>query len=266
MSEEEHRSKIEALKAHKPPDSGCVTRCQGSKYVEDQPHSHRWNAAQQARAEKDVYTIPLDENAAIPHWRKHALMRLGAGLVGTAKRKSPKNQLKPFYREWWPFPHNAHHIIPMGVLWSTVIDAAVAKVKDENKQKMFDEVIKYFLVEPYNHNHQPNMITLPTKDKESMILGLPIHLHGKNRDHPDYTKPVASQVSAEIPPKYDAMATAVDEKKHVTEEEQVKVKSDLQYISETIYFAIIELAKAKKLAGQSLDQSADQIATLDAQI
>ena len=265
MSESEHRKKIEKLKAHKAPGSGCVTRCQGGKYVENNDHSHRWNAAQQARAETDVYTIPLDQDVPIPNWRAKALRTLGKGLIGIV-RKHAKNQLKPFYREWWPFPHNAHHIIPMGVLWSEVIDAAVAKVLDANKQTMFDEVIQCFLVEPYNHNHQPNMITLPTKNKHSMLLGLPIHLQGKNRDHPDYSKPIATQVRAEIPSKYDALASAVDQKKHVTQQERVTVEPELKYISETVYFAIIELSKAKKLAGKTLDQAADQIASLAAQI
>jgi hypothetical protein len=269
MAEEEHRKKIEKKKEHKAAGSGCVTRCQGSKYVKGNDHSHRWNAAQQARGRKDVYTIDLDTNAKIPHWGVQALRRLGAGLVsGVAGKikKHAQNQLEPFYRTWWPFPHNAHHIVPVGVLWKEVIDAAVARVDDSNKQKMFDEVIRCALVEPYNHNHQPNMITLPTRNKESVLLGLPIHLQGKKRDHPDYTKPIAAQVKAELPPKYDALVSAVDQKKHVTQKEQAVIEPELKHISETVYSAIIELAKTKKLAGQSLDQAADAIAELAAQI
>jgi len=51
--------------------------------------------------------------------------------------KHAQNKLRPSTANWWPFPHNAHHIIPMGVLWSNVIDVAVAKALDT--QKMFDE-------------------------------------------------------------------------------------------------------------------------------
>jgi hypothetical protein len=269
MSESEHRKKIEKLKEHKAAGSGCVIRCQGGKYVKGNDHSHRWNAAQQARAEKDVYTVDLYKNAKIPHWGVHALKRLGAGLVsGVAGKiaKHAQNQLEPFYRAWWPFPHNAHHIIPMGVLWKDVIDAAVAKVQDANKQTMRDEVIRCMLIEPYNHNHQPNMITLPTKNKHSMLLGLPIHLEGDKRDHPDYSKPIAAQVKAECVDKYNALASAVDQGKHVTQKEQDTVEPELKYISETVYWAIIELAKAKKLAGKTLDEAADAISNLAAQI
>ena len=68
MSEAEHRENVEKRVAHQPPGSGCVTRCQGGKYVEGNAHSHRWNAAEQARAETEVYTIPLDDPRDIPDW------------------------------------------------------------------------------------------------------------------------------------------------------------------------------------------------------
>jgi len=71
------------------------------------------------------------------------------------------------------------------------------------------------------------MITLPTRNKESQLLGLPIHLKGKNRDHPDYTRPIAGQVSAEIPSKYDALATALDKKGHCHGGRACQVKPQL---------------------------------------
>jgi hypothetical protein len=246
MSENEHRKKIEKMAAHKPPKSGCVTRCQGGKYIEKEKHSHRWNAAVQARSEKKVYTIPLGQNADIPHWGSKALKRLGEGLIGIAK-KHAANQLKPFYRSWWPFPHNAHHIIPVSVLWNNVIDVAVAKANDT--QTMFDEVIIGFLTEPYNHNDRPNMITLPTRNKESNILGLPMHTDGRP-DHPDYSTSIETQVTAKIPKKYNRLAKALNKKGHVTKRERVKVKRALVGISKATYKAIITLAKSKKLADQ----------------
>src|SRR5262249_30665875 len=153
---------------------------------------------------------------------------------------------------WWPFPHNAHHIIPMGVLWSKVIDVAVKKAK-KNPTKMFNAVIDSFLTEPYNHNDRPNMITLPTANRESLLTGLPRHLKDKAFDHPDYTLPIASQVTAKIPDRYADLATAADKAGHVSEEEFVKVRGDMVAISEATYNAIIALAKTKALAGQTLD-------------
>jgi hypothetical protein len=99
-----------------------------------------------------------------------------------------------------------------------------------------------------------------------MLLGLPIHLEGDKRDHPDYSKPIAAQVKAECVDKYNALASAVDQGKHVTQKEQDTVEPELKYISETVYWAIIELAKAKKLAGKTLDEAADAISNLAAQI
>jgi len=257
MSESEHRKKVEKMEEHKPPDSGCVTRCQGGKYVKEEPHSHRWNAAQQARAEKKVYTIPLDQNADISNWRSKALKRLAAegGLLGRTT-KHAQNQLEPFYRWWWPFPHNAHHIIPMGALWNA-IDVAVAKADDT--QKMFDEVMICFFIEPYNINAQVNMITLPMKNKESELLGLPMHTDGRP-DHADYTEPIETRVNAKIPKKYNAMAKALNKKGHVAEKERVKVKRTLDGISKNVYNAIISLSKAKKLKNKTLDEAADMIA------
>jgi len=263
MSENEHRKKVEKRDAHKPPGTGCVTRCQGGKYVENNAHSHRWNAAEQARAETAVYTIPLNNNASIPSWRKPALVRLHqeGGLVGRL-RKNAGNKLKPFFRQWWPFPHNAHHIIPMSVLWQN-IDVAVAKAK-KDPGKMFDCVIDGMLTEPYNHNDRPNMITLPTANRESKALGLPQHLEDKALDHPSYSDVVAAQVRAKLPPKYGPLATAVDKAEHPDTPEYVKVKSTLVPIAEATYRAIIALAKEKKLAGKTLDESAQEISALAA--
>ena len=260
MPEQDHRAEIKAMDAHTK-TSGCVVRCE-SAYKEGESHSHRWNAAEQARAEKDVYTIK-EEPWRIVGWAMKKLRALAGegGLVGAISKEGKKNvaKIKPFYRMFIPFPHNAHHIVPMGVLWNDVIDKAVNKAK-KAPGDMFNLVIGGFLTEPYNHNDRPNMITLPTREKESKQLGLPIHLAKKARSHPVYSSKVASQVSAKVPPKYDSLAKALNEKKHPPNEATVHVKKILIDISEATYKAIMSMARSAKTAGKTLDETADEIA------
>lgn len=261
LTEKDHQSEVKAMKEHTR-TSGCVVRCI-STYKENESHSHRWNAAEQARAETEVYTLPMDHPKSILRKAKEKLLALLAeGALASKITKQGTNYastLKPFYRMWIPFPHNAHHIVPMGVLWADVIDKAVNKAK-ENPGKMFNLVIKGFLTEPYNHNDRPNMITLPTQVKESETLKLPMHLAEKAMSHPVYSAMVASQVSAEVPPMYDGLASAVNEKKHTKNKATIEVKRTLVDISEATYKAIISLAKTKKTAGKTLDQTAKEIA------
>ena len=49
----EHRAFVVAHEAHNPPGGGCIIYCTG-KYEIGNPHSHRWNAGKQAKAEKRV--------------------------------------------------------------------------------------------------------------------------------------------------------------------------------------------------------------------
>jgi len=262
--EEAHRAEIKAMEAHQPPGSGCVVRCE-SAYVEDNSHSHRWNAAEQARAEPQVYDLPMDEPWRIVGWgieKLTALKRRGglAGEIGKDAKGRNVASLKPFYRRFIPFPHNAHHIIPVSVLWRDVIDKAVAKAEDD-PGTMFNLVVGGLLQEPYNHNDRPNMITLPTRVEESRKLGLPMHLQGKCRDHPNYSEVVSAHVRAKVPRKYDQLAQALNDKQHPDSEASVQVKKMLVAISETTYDAIISLARTSAAANKTLDEVAAEIAT-----
>lgn len=250
------------MSAHNPPGSGCVIRCI-IPYEEGNAHSHRWNGAEQARAETDVYKLPMDEPWRIVGWamKKLKVLKAQGGLAGAVTKQGKKNiaHIKPFYRMFIPFPHNAHHIVPMGVLWSEVITVVVGKAK-RDMDDMFNLVIGGFLTEPYNHNDRPNMITLPMRVKESKALGLPVHLAKKARNHPVYSAKIAQQVKAEIPPMYDDLAKEFNSKKHKKKLEPVQVKDALVAISKATYAAIISLAKANRTAGKTLDDTAQEIA------
>jgi len=116
------------------------------------------------------------------------------------------------------------------------------------------------LQEPYNHNDRPNMITLPTRVEESRKLGLPMHLQGRCRDHPNYSKAVAVHVRAEVPEEYDQLAQALNDRQHLDNEASVQVKKLLVAISETTYDAIISLAHTSAAANKTLDEMAAEIA------
>ena len=123
MAEKEHREKIQAMTAHTP-DSGCVARCV-SKFEEGNKHSHRWQAALQATDEKakknSVYSVSLDDvTVDISNWKPGTISNLVSegGFAGGAPTGSTAT-VKAFYRAWVPFHHNAHHIVPIGVLWET---------------------------------------------------------------------------------------------------------------------------------------------------
>jgi hypothetical protein len=263
MGEKEHNEEIRAMPAHKESGAGCVIRCR-TDYAEGNPHSHRWNAAQQARSEPDVYKLP-DQPARYKWPLAKWLEKLSSGLVagGASGITHLANGqatagLTPWKDAMSPFPHNAHHLIPVSVLWKEVIEAAVDKA-EERTGEMFNLVVGGMLKEPYNHNDQPNMVVLPTVSRESRQLGLPMHLEGKQRNHPEYSKVVAMQVKAEVPPKYNSLASQLNSQKHEGELAPVAVRPTLVAISKATYAALMGIARAQRGANQTLDDMATEI-------
>jgi hypothetical protein len=265
MGEADHRSAINALTEHQASGSGCVIRCE-SNYVEGKAHSYRWHASKQANAETDVYTVTMTP-WRIVNWgmdKLQALFRQGglSGGIGADSQGRSEAFLKPFARSFIPFPHNAHHIVPVGVLWADVIDVVCKKAGDRGAD-MFGLVIGGFLKEPYNHHDQPNMVVLPTRVKESILLSLPVHLKEGARSHPNYSKAIAAQVKAEVPPKYDDLVKELTEKKHPENKTTAKVKAALVAISKTTYAVIMSIARARKASGAYLE---DEAAGIGAQL
>lgn len=259
-AEEEHRSAVKARTEHTR-SSGCIVRCE-TNYVDKHPHSHRWQAAEKARRQKDVYTLPMGPKR-FGNWSLEMVQELqsAGALVGKFRKQGEYYgaTLKPFVRAFAPFPHNAHHIIPMSVLWNDVIKVAVAKATSD-PDKMLNLVIGGFLTEPYNHNGRPNMVLLPTADSEARALGLPKHLEEAKRNHPDYSDLVTIQV-ATVPEKYDGLANDLNAGKHDEELSPVKVRPQLERISKAIYEALIAIAKANRGKLQTLDEAVSDIAT-----
>lgn len=262
-AEEKHRSEFKALPEHNK-KSGCVVRCE-STYVDKHPHSHRWQAAKRARSRKDVYPIDLKT----PRWLTMSLdfierLRKEGGVAdeGAAKGGKAKVATEPFVRSYSPWPHNAHHIIPMSVLWNEVIKKGQAKVADEKQPRMLNLIMRGAILEPYNHNGEPNMVLLPTANREAKVLGLPKHLEHKEKDHPKYSKMVKMQIS-DVHTKYDGLASDVEAEKHEAEIEIPQIKPPLEKISNAIFDALVAVALANRGKAQTLDGA---VASITAQM
>ena len=84
----EHRAFVVAHEAHNPPGGGCIIYCTG-KYEIGNPHSHRWNAGKQAKAEKRVpyndYNLWKSQKINLEGWQPKHVARLAAegGFSGT---------------------------------------------------------------------------------------------------------------------------------------------------------------------------------------
>ena len=249
----EHRAFVVAHEAHNPPGGGCIIYCTG-KYEIGNPHSHRWNAGKQAKAEKRVpyndYNQWKSQKINLEGWQPKHVARLAAegGFSGTPTATT--GNIKPFYRSFYPFNHNAHHIIPTSNL-EGAIDQVVSMAK-KNQDNMRNLVVGGLLSEPYNNNDKPNMIVLPTRRADARKLGLPIHTDG-SCDHPKYRDMMSAQLMAEFPPKYSGMAGEVSSAKHDAKIKAPALKSTLVGISTSMYDAIISLAMARKNLGESLD-------------
>lgn len=251
-----HQAYVKAHEAHTK-SSGCIIYCT-SKYEEGNPHSHRWNAANQARAEGRVpyNDYKMWESQEVDNWSLTQLESLGkeGGLDGAISSAAGKHvgKVKPFYRSFHPFNHNAHHIIPSSNL-EQCINAAVAKAAP-NEGRMRDLVVGGMLTEPYNNNDQANMIVLPTKRRDSLRLGLPIHTDG-TADHPDYRRTMAKQLKGKMRALYRSLASAVAAEDHPKDQTVPAARPVLVPISKQTYEAIIAMAVSKRTAGNTLDQA-----------
>ena len=175
-------------------------------------------------------------------------------------------KIKPFRVFWWPFSHNAHHIIPVGTLWRAI--EMVTNEAAPNSGKMLNLVIGILLEEPYNLNDQCNMIVLPNKIKDSIRLGLPKHLKEKYRSHTDYQNQVAKFVYAKFPPEFKSLAATVKTEDHSKEQEDPKVRAILEGISKATYEAILAVGAATATRGDdvTLDSVSKQIGQIASKI
>ncbi|MCX4242251.1 hypothetical protein [Paraliomyxa miuraensis] len=245
---------------------GCVTR-HIATYIEGNTCSHRWQAAKKARAETRINYVRPNEmaqlrwNATQDNLAKIARYK-SEGKTGGVKRTYGGKQsftLKPFSTMWWPWPNNAHHIIPRSTLAGTL--EQIAKAAEPNENRMFEVMVQGLLGEEYNLNDEPNMIMLPLQDPDAVAMALPRHLDGSGAgamNHPDYSLAVEGEVKTKLEPKYQSLASAIKANKHQGDDKAPACRKTLEGISNRTYDAIISKAAAAHAAGQA-DVTLDSI-------
>jgi len=250
---EKHISGLDAYEKHVKHSSGCVMICT-TAYENGSAHSHRWQAARRARNEKRV---PYNNYGIMVRkliWgSEKRLNRVNATDIQQDVGARYSGQAKAFTTEDNPFYHNAHHIIPVGVLMKCILDTA--QLAEPNVARMEAIVIGGILTETYNVNRKDNMIVLPTENEPAaLVLGLPLHLEG-SRNHNPYSMLVHSKVSAKFNSKYDSLASDVGKEKHgeFQKRKAPAIRPAMDAISNAMYEAIIGVAVSRKFLNESLD-------------
>lgn len=233
---------------------GCVT-VHVTIYHEGHPCSYRWHAAKRARAET---RIRYPAQTADRSWNDNQrnLAKLAAWVkAGKASAVVPTDgkvgfMVAPFATHWWPWKNHAHHIIPRSVLLDVL--EKIANKADPHEHRMFDVMIHGLLDEAYNINAEPNVMILPTLDRDAVAMGLPRHLEGTGggtADHPRYSRVVRMKVASKLDPKYTALATAMKTRKHQGKDEAPAVRRVLEAIAVTTYEAILSQTAAHRGEG-----------------
>jgi HNH/ENDO VII superfamily nuclease len=138
--------------------------------------SHRWQARQRA-ANDDATWYNITQR---PGW----------AVSGTRFTTSSR----------WPYHHNAHHIIPNGVLRDCINDmVAQVSQKEPDKGPALRILVRGGLLDAgYNLNHKDNMIILPLREEEAVPLNLPRHLEDHAQAHEAYSASVMAVIEEVI--------------------------------------------------------------------
>jgi len=249
MANEVHVSKTELEVLHKP---GCLTRHQ--KRANGNTCSHQWQAVQQAIDHAGVYNYPtyaalcsdgvsfFKPSASSARRRRPSKGDWNVGVAGNFEH----------YRV--PYWHNAHHIIPNGVLRSGIAKAGKGDAR-------LPRLIKYALLKAeYNLNDKENMVILPMQSIVAQALGLPRHLKGDEVgpgevaelfSHPDYSTQVENKL-VPILNKYKRMMAEALKKEHLALPGNLS-RSALEQLSINTYIAIITYGSTAKAVGSLAD-------------
>lgn len=250
MSDSVHITKAQLEALHKP---GCLTRHQ--KRQTGNTCSHQWQAVEQARAHASVYNYPTYKE----------LCRKSTELHYFRPSATAVRRMRPAPYEWnvgrgdnfqhfrVPYWHNAHHIIPNGVLRSGIAKAG----KGDSR---LPRLIKYALLKAeYNLNDKENMVILPMQSVIAKAIALPRHLKGdevgpgetpETFSHPDYSSRVESKL-VPILNRYKKVIAQALKKKHPELPGPIS-RSALEQLSMETYIAIISRGSAEDFNGSSL--------------
>ncbi|CAM3942183.1 hypothetical protein G4177_09360 [Corallococcus sp. ZKHCc1 1396] len=174
-------------------DSGCVTRCVyeeagGKRKCRFDGHDYKSNGFnyQQGCGEAAWYNLPIHEKdsdarrrfdaafttAFKQEWRDPS-KRAEAWHMGAG----PYGHINFIASGHWPWPNNAHHLIP--------VDDVLSKVLDFDQRKLLQQA-------KYNVNKGINILYLPNRVQHATLFQLLRH----PRYHSTYSKDVRNRVTA----------------------------------------------------------------------
>ncbi|HWO08607.1 MAG TPA: hypothetical protein VNN80_03985, partial [Polyangiaceae bacterium] len=161
-----------------------------------------------------------------------------------------------------PYWHNAHHILPNGVLNSALLDAAKADMA------LFYLTRTGLLEAGYNLNDKVNMVLLPMDTVVAAALCLPCHIAdiqtppvAPNKKKPRPKKKVehdvhSAKVKAEVDEVIQEYASQLDTKKH-DQDLPAFTKEKLERISRRLFMRL--KLWAGKARGGALDEAPDKL-------
>jgi hypothetical protein len=206
----------------------CLTR--HVSRVKENSCSHRWQAWHRAKSDDARWykTYPDAHKVFNPPppagtWDP---------LHGNNFRKSARK----------PYRHNAHHILPNGVLRDCINEAA-AQAGDKGAALRI--LIRGGLLDAgYNLNHKLNMIILPGDQRVAWVLKLPAHVEKGKRAHEEYSAEVSKRVEQVMQDFAQVMAKSVQA--HDAPPNKLD-KKKLERISDSFRKAIRAWGKARHL-------------------
>lgn len=227
----EHVEELSKDKSHK---KGCTVKCEPS-YKKAGGHSYRYNGHEELKANhKDVYNLDftLDENQKrLPFIYQEFRNVNKGGKDNPSNWKFTKNPTTAKNKKaWWietdsnfkknylPYGHDSHHILPMESLHSAF--------EDDTKK------LKLLQMAGYNLNHGINIIILPKMSEYGVAMKLPSHPY----DHEDYRKKVKTEIQ-----KF-AKKVKKDKKAHAKGDpsKYTEIKNDIENWERTEFKAIVK--------------------------
>ncbi|WP_437739445.1 AHH domain-containing protein [Sorangium sp. So ce302] len=199
MSQKQHTADIEHKLNHKPVSRAteggqCLNRHVGRMEVSC---SHSWQGFKKAELTSGLYDWPKYEGMKKTtlavrcgtsgfRWRERKAPRPHEWDVGELGRRGKVNHKDSANV---PYYHEAHHLIPNGVLNGCIQD------KFDTIDAVLWAVRAGLLDEGYNINHKDNMILLPLDAAIARQLELPRHREFSSYSHRTYSKHVKAKVN-----------------------------------------------------------------------
>ncbi|OUS25278.1 hypothetical protein A9Q99_22055 [Gammaproteobacteria bacterium 45_16_T64] len=150
-------------------------------YGSSKDKDEKWVKTFFNRYKTSMYWLSIDKDA----WTiDHQIKDVDISHADSSKTFLPRPQGGP--GAWFPYHHNAHHIIPQGAFKNFVI---LADGETSPAQRM-----KVVLASKWNINDEVNMVILPQELQVAEIAKLPAHCPYFTRSHADYSNSLEKEL------------------------------------------------------------------------